>query len=93
MHSLSDREHIHNVLRRAGWEETAVRPLRVPVWMGTDADDAAVFVLAEIEADGNLGRLPYDDARAALRTHLQPHKRDRGVYLEAACWLVSAHSG
>ena len=92
MRSLSDPEEILTVLRQAGWEHAAVRPLCVPVWMGTDADDAAGFVLAEVEADGNLGRVPYDEARTALRTHLRPYQEQRGVYLEAACWLVTAHN-
>ncbi|MEJ2885306.1 class I SAM-dependent methyltransferase [Actinomycetospora aeridis] len=92
--SLSDPDHVRDVLTGAGFTAVALDGLAEPEVYGRDADDALAFVL------GLLGWMVADltpaerDRRVeALHRTLAAHEGPDGVTLGSAAWLVTARRG
>ncbi|NKQ26089.1 class I SAM-dependent methyltransferase [Streptomyces galbus] len=93
MFSLTDPRLIRELLTAAGFREVDVQRIEAAGKWGTDAADAAAFLL-----DSGPGRhlldqvtLPAQDAvRQALTAALQQHYTDDGVWLRSSSWLVTA---
>jgi len=91
--SLSDPEHAKNVLTRAGYRDATAGQVEAPSVWGTDADDAADFLIGW----GPVRFLARDlDAaararmRSALVAALRPYERDGGVRTRGTALLVRA---
>jgi SAM-dependent methyltransferase len=89
--SLSDPDHVRDLLQGAGFADVAIDGLAAPMVYGRDAGEAHAFVLGLL---GWMleGRTPAERARAseALRSTLEAHEGPDGVGLPSAAWLVTA---
>ncbi|GAA4942389.1 ubiquinone/menaquinone biosynthesis C-methylase UbiE [Actinomycetospora succinea] len=89
--SLSDPDHVRDLLTAAGFADVALDGLAEPEVYGRDAEDAHAFVL------GLLGWMVADlppaerDRRVeALRAAMAAHEGPDGVTFGSAAWLVTA---
>jgi len=96
MFALAEPGRIRSILADSGWRDVCVTRELTPILVGGGTlDDAVTFLRT-----GPLGRRVLDgvdaetQARAidAVRTALARHADERGVYLNAAVWLVQAGS-
>ncbi|MEZ4332302.1 MAG: class I SAM-dependent methyltransferase [Myxococcota bacterium] len=94
--AFADRDHLHGILARAGFESIGIEDFRTKLHVGDDLDQAMAFqsdvgpvarALAELEGETR------DRALAAAREALAKHLTPSGVDLGAACWLVTARPG
>lgn len=89
--SLSDPDHVRDLLEGAGFADVRCEGLARPMIYGRDAGEAHEFVLGLL---GWMleGRTPAEWAQAsdALRTILEAHEGPDGVALGSAAWLVTA---
>lgn len=96
MFSLTDPDRIRALLTAGGFTEVGVQRIEVPGKWGTDAADAAAFLL-----DSGPGRHLLDQvtpqeqaqARKALTTALRRYEADGAVWLRSSSWLVTAVRG
>jgi hypothetical protein len=91
--SLADPDHVRSLLGDAGYSDVELRDVREPLPAGRDADDAAMFALAEPSTAEALAAAGPDNARRAaeaLRAAYAERETQEGVLLEAAAWLVTA---
>ncbi|MGW7411821.1 class I SAM-dependent methyltransferase [Streptomyces sp. NPDC054863] len=96
MFSLTDPDRIRTLLAAGGFAGFDVQHIEVPGKWGTDAADAAAFLL-----DSGPGRHLLDQvtphqqaqARQALTTALRRHETDGAVWLRSSSWLVTAVRG
>jgi SAM-dependent methyltransferase len=94
---LADRANTARVLAAAGFTAVAVEPFATTVHLGAAMTlDEAVDYCRQIGpasrclADAPVERRP--GLEAALRAALAPHVTSRGLWLDAAAWLVTARS-
>lgn len=94
---FSNFERVRRVLDAAGFADIAIEPLLRPIHLGGSATvDEAVDYCCKI---GPAARLLstvdpalHSRAREVLRTALDPFVSERGVWLDAAAWVVTAHA-
>jgi SAM-dependent methyltransferase len=91
--SLGEPPTIRRILEAAGFADSELRDVDVPVYYGRDVDAALAFVgrFANVSAP-----LSQSDPRAAdtiftrLRTTLESRASERGVWLGSRAWIVTA---
>lgn len=90
--SLSEPDRITTLLTDAGYMDVDVTPSVAPMHFGTDADDAAQFILGlqawMLEGCDDDGRRR---AIETLRTACQAHETSEGVEFASAAWITTAH--
>lgn len=91
---LADSDAIRRILAAAGFIQVSIEPVREPMRMGDEVDDAYDFVRGLGITRGLLSELD-DTARAAaldrLRSALVAHQTPDGVLFDSSAWLVTAH--
>jgi SAM-dependent methyltransferase len=90
---LADRDGVLAVLQQAGYDEVRVEDLRLPMWMGSDVDDAFGFLGASGPVRGlleGLAPVEQEEGRTALRAALAAAATGEGVRLPSAAWLIRA---
>lgn len=93
MGSLSDPDRIHQVLGEAGLTEATIRPVEALMDYGSDAADAADFILGQGPVRFNLQGVDQATATRAgeeLRGALAAYENPGGVRIRGSVWLVSA---
>ncbi|MFG2291815.1 class I SAM-dependent methyltransferase [Streptomyces sp. NPDC048603] len=93
MFSLADPDRVRALVTAGGFTGVGVQRVEVPGRWGTDAADAAAFLL-----DSGPGRHLLDqvgpqrqaEARRTLTDVLRRHERDGAVWLRSSSWLVTA---
>ncbi|MET9605196.1 class I SAM-dependent methyltransferase [Streptomyces sp. NPDC006512] len=93
MFSLTDPDRIRGLLTAGGFTGVGVRRVEVPGRWGTDAADAAAFLLDSGPGRHLLGQvtpLRQAQARLALTAALRPHETGGAVWLRSSSWLVTA---
>ncbi|GGZ03348.1 class I SAM-dependent methyltransferase [Streptomyces nitrosporeus] len=96
MFSLTDPRRIRDLLAASRFEEVDVQRTEAAGKWGTDAADAAAFLLDSGPVRHHLDQVipsAQDAARQALTAALQPHEADGGVWLRSSSWLVTAVRG
>jgi len=94
MFSLADPVVTTAVLEAAGFADVVLADVREPVYQGPDTASALAAVTS-LWADRELKTLNADaaaDAVASLEAYLDAHRRDAGVFLDSAAWLVTART-
>ncbi|MDD7938232.1 methyltransferase domain-containing protein [Actinomycetospora lutea] len=89
--SLSDPDHVRDLLTAAGFTDVALDGLAEPEVYGHDADEAHAFVVGLL--GWMLADLPPAERERhseALRATLAAHEGPDGVVLGSAAWLVTA---
>jgi SAM-dependent methyltransferase len=91
--AFARREHVEDVLTRAGFADIRVEEVDEPICLGRDADDAFAFVSTFGITRGLTNELDQASTAAALdalhRT-LVEHESDEGVVFRGSAWLISA---
>ncbi|WP_433179854.1 class I SAM-dependent methyltransferase [Actinoallomurus sp. CA-150999] len=93
MGSLVDPARIHEVLGAAGFADVSVTGVEAPMDYGSDATDAAEFILGQGPVRFNLeGVEPavVERTREELRAGLSAYATAEGIRIPGAVWLVSA---
>jgi SAM-dependent methyltransferase len=93
--SLADPDRVRTLLSGAGFTGVECEPVREPLWMGVDAEDAAGYL-----STGPAARTMLKDADAhtaakaldALKQALRGREDPSGVWLGSAAWLVTARA-
>ncbi|MFE6366017.1 class I SAM-dependent methyltransferase [Streptomyces sp. NPDC057806] len=96
MFSLTDPDRVQSLLAAAGFTGVEVQRIEAPGKWGTDAADAAAFMLDSGPARHLLDQVAPQQqvhARQALTAALQHHEADDGVWLRSSSWLVTAVRG
>ncbi|WP_433550336.1 class I SAM-dependent methyltransferase [Micromonospora zamorensis] len=91
--SLADRTVTEDLLVAAGFADVDFTDVHVPVYYGPDSATAfdAVFRLWEFkDLLANLDATAAEQARTRLRTTLDAHHTDGGVYFDSRAWIVTA---
>ncbi|SDY05632.1 Ubiquinone/menaquinone biosynthesis C-methylase UbiE [Amycolatopsis xylanica] len=87
--SLSDPDRVRALMSEAGFVDIELTGLTVPMYYGSDVDDAYDFI-----ADGFSYEKLDDDVRDsaidALRADIAAHLTEEGVFYNAAHWLIEA---
>ena len=91
--SLADPTVTEGILAAAGFADVSFTDVHEPVYYGPDSATALDAVLRLLKFDDLLAHL--DDATAAqartrLRTTLDAHTTDGGVYFDSRAWIVTA---
>ncbi|MFD9438318.1 class I SAM-dependent methyltransferase [Streptomyces sp. NPDC060006] len=92
--SLADPAVTEGVLTAAGFADVTFTDVHEPVYYGPDSATAfdAVLRLWEVrELLATLDTAAAEQARARLRTTLDAHTTDGGVYFDSRAWIVTAH--
>ena len=89
---FADPRKTEAVLQTAGWRDISITPWDGPLHIGDDAQDATAYILkigptARAIAEHSLDP---EAARQLIVTRLQETEGPNGVWLPAACWIVSA---
>jgi SAM-dependent methyltransferase len=89
--SLSDPDRVSAILGAAGFVDVDLEPVEAAMWFGTDADDAARFVVGlmgwMLEGLDDSGRRR---ALGDLHATTAAHATADGVLFGSAAWLISA---
>ncbi|NYV73753.1 class I SAM-dependent methyltransferase [Streptomyces sp. UH6] len=96
MFSLTDPARIRELLAAGGFDGVEVHRVEVAGKWGTDAADAAAFLLDSGPGRHLLDQVTpsaQDAARQALTATLRRHEADGGVWLRSSSWLVTALRG
>ncbi|WP_185755334.1 class I SAM-dependent methyltransferase [Micromonospora sp. A202] len=91
--SLADQTVTRDLLVAAGFAEVDFTDVHVPVYYGPDSATAfdAVFRLWEFkDLLAKLDATAAEQARTRLRTTLDAHHTDGGVYFDSRAWIVTA---
>jgi SAM-dependent methyltransferase len=91
--SLSDPDHVREVLESSGWTDVELDPVDESMWWGTDAEDVVDFIAGAGRTKVLLDKVDEETtlrARAALVEALRAHETPDGVFLGGALWLVTA---
>ena len=91
--AFADKDYLAGVLDAAGFCDVAIEGLERDLKVGDGVEDALTFQQKIGPLARGLAALEEDErARAmdAARGALEPHVTDQGIWLGAACWLVSA---
>lgn len=93
--SFGDHEYVNDSLRAAGFRHVDITAFERPIHLGTSTRDAADFCMQigpasrlASEADPNLAPKIYD----AVIKALEPFASARGVWVDAATYVVSARA-
>lgn len=92
--SLADPVVTEGVLTAAGFADVTFTDVHEPVYYGPDSATAfdAVLRLWEVrELLATLDTAAAEQVRARLRTTLDAHTTDGGVYFDSRAWIVTAH--
>lgn len=94
---FANGERLREVLQKAGFRDVAVEPIEREMLLGgvRTLDDAVDYCLeigpaASVVADADPGLAPL--FRTAIRRALAPHVTDRGAWLGAALYVVTARA-
>ncbi|OOC53622.1 MULTISPECIES: class I SAM-dependent methyltransferase [Nocardiopsis] len=92
---FADPDHIRTVLGQAGFDEAAAIPTEILSVIGTDAADAADFLLAGQLRDAvhGMDRSALEKARRAVTAALRDCESGGAVRIPARGWLVTARAG
>ncbi|WP_020575061.1 class I SAM-dependent methyltransferase [Actinopolymorpha alba] len=92
MFSLADHDHLHDLLSRAGFETVTATGIDVYMTYGSDAADAAEFVLGMGPVRFYLDQTgrPAEGVRSAVTAALRPYEVPGGVRMPGSFWLVAA---
>jgi SAM-dependent methyltransferase len=91
--ALADDSVVRSTFEQAGFAEIEIESLILPQRFGHDVDDALWFMMQTQIAASMLGGADPPQRAAAVqsvRDALEPYRREDGVYLDGAAWLVSA---
>jgi ubiquinone/menaquinone biosynthesis C-methylase UbiE len=91
--SLADPTVTEGILAAAGFADVSFTDVHEPVYYGPDsatALDAVLRLLKFEELLANLDAAAAEQARLRLRTTLDAHTTDGGVYFDSRAWIVSA---
>lgn len=91
--SLGDPARVRGLLTGAGFGDVALDPVDELVCPGSDAADAAGFLMASDAARSiftGADEAIVAEATEALRTALRPYETLDGVLIRSAAWLVTA---
>jgi SAM-dependent methyltransferase len=94
--AFADPARVRGVLKTSGFSSVEVAPLRVPLWLGQTAEEAAQQLVllgpasrALSKADESVKQRAADLVREAMVSHVTAH----GVVLDSNAWLVTATHG
>lgn len=89
--SLSDPDHVRDLLTSAGFADVGLQGLDEPMYFGRDVDDACDFVSALFSW---LLDTHDTDTQArvldTLRANLADHQTPEGIHYNSAAWLITA---
>jgi ubiquinone/menaquinone biosynthesis C-methylase UbiE len=91
--SLADPTATEGILSAAGFTEVTFTDVHEPVYYGPDSATAfdAVLSLWEFrDLLANLDATAAEQARTRLRTTLDAHTTDDGVYFDSRAWIITA---
>jgi SAM-dependent methyltransferase len=91
--SLADPTVTEGILAAAGFAEVGFTDVHEPVYYGPDSATAFDAVLRLWEFNdllANLDPAAAEQARTRLRTTLDAHNTDGGVYFDSRAWIVTA---
>jgi SAM-dependent methyltransferase len=91
--ALADPDGVRSLLRGAGFDDAEFTSVEEPMYMGTDLDDAWVFVSGQGIFRGltdGLDDATKAEAIAKLKQVLVDNATDDGVLLGAASWIITA---
>jgi SAM-dependent methyltransferase len=93
--AFGDADHVHDILRAAGFGRVEIEPLTEPVLLGgaDGIEDAVAFLRRTGMGRAMFAEAPDDQrdrALDAVRERLAPFLTREGVRLGSAAWLVSA---
>jgi hypothetical protein len=89
---MADPRRIVTILEKAGFERVRLESIDRPICMGSDLDDAVDF-FAKTDGKDIFARLDSPktvDLLDGLNRAFSPYVGERGVYIPASVWLVSA---
>jgi SAM-dependent methyltransferase len=92
--AFDDGDRLTRLLTAGGFHEVTVASVTRPVSIGHELDDAVGFVMSLPQSQQVFAGAPEDAVAAAvttLRAAYTPYAGARGVVMDAAAWLVSAH--
>jgi len=93
--SLAEPEQVRDVLGAGGFGDIALDEVAIPMWLGSDVDDAFGYMrnqsLARAMLDGKPPEV-VDRALAALRATLEGVVGPDGIVLAGRAWLVTARA-
>jgi SAM-dependent methyltransferase len=91
--SLADPTVTEGILAAAGFAEVSFTDVHEPVYYGPDsatAFDAVLRLLKFNDLLANFDAAAAEQARTRLRTTLDAHDTDGGVYFDSRAWIVTA---
>jgi SAM-dependent methyltransferase len=91
--SLADPTVTEGILAAAGFAEVSFTDVHEPVYYGPDSATALDAVLRLLKYDDLLADLDAaaaEQARTRLRTTIDAHDTDGGVYFDSRAWIVTA---
>jgi SAM-dependent methyltransferase len=91
--SLADPTVTEGILAAAGFGEVGFTDVHEPVYYGPDsatAHDAVLRLLKFNDLLADLDAAAAEQARTRLRTTLDGHETDGGVYFDSRAWIVTA---
>ena len=91
--SLADPTVTEGILAAAGFAEVSFTDVHEPVYYGPDSATAFDAVLRLLKFEDMLASLDAaaaEQARTRLRTTLDAHNTDGGVYFDSRAWIVTA---
>lgn len=89
---FANPQRTESILKSAGWREIAINPWDGQLNVGADAKDATYFVLKigpSARAIAEHG-LDAQVAKQLIEKRLEQELQPNGVWLDAACWIVTA---
>ena len=92
--SLGDPTVTEGILTAAGFTDVDFSDVHEPVYYGPDsatALDAMLRLLKYEDLLAGLDAATAEQARTRLRTTLDDHATDDGVYFDSSAWIVTAH--
>ena len=94
--SFADESHVRPIIEGAGWVEVSFERFDTALHIGSDAEDAAKYIMQMgpasplvAEADEKTRTAIFADLQAALAPHAGP----QGVRMDASIWIVKAKQG
>ena len=91
--AFSDTAYVEDLLAKAGFNEIVIESLKKDLKVADTLDEALIIQGQVGPAARAMAELSGDDLKSALdavRTVLQDHMSDQGLWLGSAVWLVSA---
>jgi len=93
--AFGDHDYINDTLRAAGFRQVDITAFERPMHLGTTAEDAASFCMrigpaSRLAADADPSEAP--KIQEAVRKAIEPYATAKGVWLEAATYVVSARA-